>query len=130
MLQIVFYGVSIIWVCSMIAFSSIYINIQNAEISTGHLTGLYNRRRLDQHFQRKLKLRRNHQFFAMMLDLDDIKKINDRYGHETGDDALISACTWINWSVSAPRADLRHTGTIRLSRDLDVFLSCAYTLNQ
>ena len=25
----------------------------------------------------------------MMLDLDDIKKINDRYGHETGDDALI-----------------------------------------
>ena len=89
-LQIMFYGVSIIWVCSMIAFASIYINIQNAEISTDHLTGLYNRRRLDEHFQRKLKLRRkNHQLFAMMLDLDDFKKINDRYGHEAGDDALI-----------------------------------------
>ena len=58
MLQIIFYGVSIIWVCSMIAFACIYINIQNAEISTDHLTGLYNRRRLDEHFQRKLKLRR------------------------------------------------------------------------
>ena len=89
-LQIIFYGVSIIWVCSMIAFASIYINIQNAEISTDHLTGLYNRRRLDEHFQRKLKLRKkNHQLFAMMLDLDDFKKINDQYGHETGDDALI-----------------------------------------
>ena len=28
-MQIMFFGVSIIWVCSMIAFASIYINIQN-----------------------------------------------------------------------------------------------------
>lgn len=89
-IQIMFFGVSIIWVCSMIAFASIYINIQNGEISTDHLTGLYNRRRLDEHFQRRLKMRKKaHLLFAIMLDLDDFKKINDEHGHAAGDDALI-----------------------------------------
>jgi len=75
-MQIMFFGVSIIWVCSMIAFASIYINIQNVEISTDHLTGLYNRRRLDEHFQRRLKMRKKeHLLFAIMLDLDDFKRI-------------------------------------------------------
>jgi len=87
--QIMFFGISVIWVCATLAFASIYINIQNVEISTDHLTGLYNRRRLDEHFHRKLKVRKkDHHLFAVMLDLDDFKKINDRYGHEAGDDAL------------------------------------------
>jgi diguanylate cyclase (GGDEF)-like protein len=74
----------------MIAFASIYINIQNGEISTDHLTGLYNRRRLDEHFHRRIKmLKKEHLLFAIMLDLDDFKKINDIYGHAAGDDALM-----------------------------------------
>lgn len=89
-IQIMFFGVSIIWVCAMIAFASIYINIQNGEISTDHLTGLYNRRRLDEHFQRRMKLRKkDHLLFAIMIDLDDFKKINDEHGHAAGDNALI-----------------------------------------
>lgn len=88
--QIMFFGVSIIWVCTMIAFASIYINIQNGELSTDNLTGLYNRRRLDEHFKRKLKThKKDNLLFAVMLDLDDFKKINDKYGHSTGDNALI-----------------------------------------
>lgn len=68
-IQILFFGVSIIWVCSMIAFASIYINIQNGEISTDHLTGLYNRRRLDEHFQRRLKMRKkDHLLFVIMIE--------------------------------------------------------------
>lgn len=88
--QILFFGISIIWVSAMIAFASIYINIQNGEITTDHLTGLYNRRRLDEHFQRRIKMKKaNDILFAIMIDLDDFKKINDNYGHETGDQALM-----------------------------------------
>ena len=31
-IQIMFYGISIIWVSAMVAFASIYINIQNNEL--------------------------------------------------------------------------------------------------
>ena len=89
-IQILFFGISIIWVCSMLAFTSIYINIQNGEISTDHLTGLYNRRRLDQYLQRRIKARtENRILFAIMLDLDEFKYINDKYGHVAGDCALV-----------------------------------------
>ncbi len=89
-IQIRFFGVSIIWVSAMLACTSIYINMQNAEISTDHLTGLYNRRRLDQHLQRRIRAKRaGHLLFAVILDLNEFKKINDVYGHLEGDNALV-----------------------------------------
>ncbi len=89
-IQIMIFGLSIIWVCAMLAFASIYINIQNGEISTDYLTGLYNRRRLDEHLQRRLRMRRKEQkLFVIMMDMDKFKDINDKYGHAVGDEALV-----------------------------------------
>jgi diguanylate cyclase (GGDEF)-like protein len=49
-----------------------------------HLTGLYNRRAMEDEVSRRLEDAR-YNTALMLLDLDHFKKINDTYGHETGD---------------------------------------------
>ncbi|WP_353153972.1 GGDEF domain-containing protein [Herminiimonas fonticola] len=55
------------------------------------LTGSLNRRGLEDIFERELARaeRRGTPLCIAMLDLDDFKKINDKYGHSAGDEALI-----------------------------------------
>jgi diguanylate cyclase (GGDEF)-like protein len=64
-----------------------------AESYTDELTGLYNRRGflslVEQQF--KLASRAQRAFTLFFIDVDGLKQINDRFGHATGDLALI--CT-------------------------------------
>lgn len=52
------------------------------------LTGLPNRRSFDAAFQQALSMAGEHPFGLLMLDLDDLKKINDTYGHPAGDEVI------------------------------------------
>jgi diguanylate cyclase (GGDEF)-like protein len=57
--------------------------------STDELTGLYNRRYFIKRAEAELnRLRTGHQSGLALIDLDFFKKINDRYGHATGDRVL------------------------------------------
>jgi len=57
---------------------------------TDGLTGVYNRRYFDEHLA--TEMRRAERYLKplslLMIDLDDLKEINDRYGHICGDKAL------------------------------------------
>jgi diguanylate cyclase (GGDEF)-like protein len=56
---------------------------------TDPLTGLANRRRLEQDLAREFEAaRRGRGLVAVMFDLNEFKEYNDRYGHLAGDDAL------------------------------------------
>ncbi|MBF0530404.1 MAG: diguanylate cyclase, partial [Deltaproteobacteria bacterium] len=54
------------------------------------LTGLLNRRYLDEGLKREINSARagNSSLGFLLIDLDHFKKVNDKYGHQVGDDVL------------------------------------------
>lgn len=58
---------------------------------TDPLTNLYNRRGFFSMLDRQMKLaaRTGKELLLLYIDLDDMKHINDKFGHQAGDDALI-----------------------------------------
>lgn len=82
---------------SMLIFGSclylVYSQQQLALLHTAErdaLTGVYNRRVLEQKLQTELQrnARSGQSCSILMLDIDHFKQINDRYGHVTGDHAI------------------------------------------
>ncbi|KJK08070.1 MULTISPECIES: diguanylate cyclase [Pseudomonas] len=75
--------------------------------ATDSLTGLANRRQLDQVLRREWsRAQRNHRALAvLMVDVDHFKAFNERHGHQGGDEALRAVATAIARSIRRP-ADL------------------------
>lgn len=67
-----------------------YLDLLAALATRDDLTGLYNRRYFhDQLREEWRRCQRYHRPFSLILfDVDDLKAINDRYGHAAGDQAL------------------------------------------
>ncbi len=61
------------------------------QVREDQLTGTLNRRGLDDAMQRELSRseRRQIPLCVAILDLDNFKKLNDTYGHQAGDEALV-----------------------------------------
>lgn len=61
------------------------------QATTDPLTGLANRREFSRQFEHEVQRIRRHpsQLVLAILDIDHFKVVNDRYGHEAGDQALI-----------------------------------------
>ncbi len=67
-----------------------YLDTCEEQASTDHLTGLANRRRFERQLEREVARTARHgrAFCLVTLDIDHFKRVNDTYGHETGDEAI------------------------------------------
>jgi diguanylate cyclase (GGDEF)-like protein len=76
------------------------------------LTGLLNRWQLDQHLRQAHEMYRRHDTPAavMLIDLDDFKGVNDRYGHLAGDELLRRTARIISASVRKSDMVFRYGG--------------------
>jgi len=80
-------------------------NIQLEELSrVDGLTGIANRRRLDEDLDREWKrmLREKRSLSVILCDIDHFKLYNDTYGHQQGDDCLVQVAGAISVSVNRP----------------------------
>ena len=80
--------------------------------NTDDLTGLYNVRFLRQHLAYLLDLQRRygHPFALLLLDVNGLKRINDSYGHPTGDKVLISVADAIRQVIRNVDTPVRSGG--------------------
>ena len=76
----------------------IYFNNQKKEANYDELTGVYNRRAFNK-WANKI-FYSNKSMFLMLMDADDFKIINDKYGHLEGDKALIQIANILNRAIN------------------------------
>ena len=93
-----FYGnlLASILVTVLVTFIILYtINIYQKQLvqlaSEDALTGLANRRKFNEHFEKLYKLYKKgiNRLTLFLIDIDDFKEVNDTFGHLIGDEALI-----------------------------------------
>jgi len=76
------------------------------------LTGLYNRRYLDETTERELSRakRENYPVSVMMIDIDHFKDFNDSYGHKAGDAVLIAFSSLLQANIRQGDIACRYGG--------------------
>lgn len=88
-LQMLNYGLDLVLSFTTASVLMVYINVQQKQVTRDALTGLNNRRRLDQYLDELDGQNWGRKACHMILfDVNRFKKINDTYGHITGDAVL------------------------------------------
>lgn len=89
--QSLFYGILLMW--SFAGFSQVvvYIFLQQRMVHIDDLTGAWTRGTFEYCLAQKAKRKKDDTFGLIILDIDDLKKINDEFGHFEGDYALKTA---------------------------------------
>jgi diguanylate cyclase len=92
------------------------LNVQlekaRTESLTDGMTGIYNRKALDRHINELVEKNTVSKapFSLLMLDIDDFKKVNDFYGHQTGDRVILAIINKCRQSIRGEDFFARYGG--------------------
>lgn len=67
----------------------LFAELQSRRIYTDALTGLNNRAKAREYLDSRIQRAGKEPFYLFIADIDNFKSINDRYGHLSGDEALV-----------------------------------------
>ena len=89
MIQVLVQGTLMIWASSALSLVLVYIYLHQRMMQFDTLTGAWTRGSFDRYLETRIENAKDHDTLALIfIDLDDLKYINDTYGHLEGDLAL------------------------------------------
>jgi diguanylate cyclase (GGDEF)-like protein len=86
-IQLFIYGLILTWAVVALGVVFAYYLLEIAGNSVDYLTGLSSRKKIEEIITGCIENKEN--FTVIMLDLENFKTINDKYGHKKGDETLI-----------------------------------------
>lgn len=89
-LQVAMFSINLEYAATIFACMILLIYVQRRDINLDYLTGVVNRRGIDMAMRNAISQSQEHDFAAIMIDVDFFKTINDKFGHKAGDEVLES----------------------------------------
>lgn len=108
-IQLFYYGVTTTWITGAIAMTFIQMQTYAENLYTDELSGLYNRRFLNGMIAKRAQINRE-SLYGIMMDINDFKSINDRFGHNVGDQAICKMGDILFKSIPEQAIAIRYAG--------------------
>ena len=106
--QFFFYGITTAWVSTALALVFVQMQTYAENLYKDELSGLFNRRYLGQLLERRGA--GGGSLYGIMIDINDFKAINDRFGHGTGDHAICTMGDMLFKTIPGGGVAVRYAG--------------------